>query len=191
MNYNKFKIFDLILLSGLAFLTEFLGYFLIGKLPTSIYLSFSFAICIFAMIRWGAIGAITHVIAGVALVILKYNDALLYGFFYEVVANVAIGIPFLFLIGKNKNEIVANLWKFFLITAACLLSLCISKGIVLFFINHSLTGVIDFFSSSLLAIITNFGLLFLFYKTKSQLLTDMKIFLTSDRQQQEDSDGRN
>ncbi len=185
MKYKEFKIFDLILLSILAFLSEFLGYYLIGKLPTSFYLSFSFAICIIAMVRWGVVGVVTHVAAGIALVLLKGNNVMVYNIFYEVIANVAICIPFLFLVKKDRGIILSKISKFLLIVGLSMLFLCVAKGFVLYFVNGSFTGVVDFFGSSLLILITNVCLLILLYVTKSQILTDMKKMLTSDCRKQE------
>lgn len=189
MKYIQFKSMDLVILSILAFASEFLGYFLVEKLETPFYLTFSLAVCIIAMVRWGAVGVITYVVAGVSLFILKDTSSSVAGAFcYEIIANVAVCIPFLFFINKNKNDIVSSMPKFIGILLLCFLSLTLAKGIVLLIIEQSITGAIEYFGYSLLVNLMNVGLLVLLVKTKSQLLTDMKIYLTVDCQKQEEAE---
>ncbi len=187
MKYNQFKMMDLFVLSLLAFGSEFLGYFLVDKLETPFYLSFSFAICFIAMIRWGIIGVITYVVAGISLFVLKFDDATIVGsLFYEVVANAAICLPFLYYINKNRNDILKNMLRVVIVLMLCVLSLTIAKGLVLLIAENSLTGAIEYFGYSLLINLMNVVLLLLLVKSKSQLLTDMKIYLTESSQKQEE-----
>lgn len=187
MKYIQFKMMDLFILSLLAFGSEFLGYFLVEKLETPFYLSFSFAICFIAMVRWGVVGVITYVIAGISLFVLKDNgDNIAGSFFYEIVANAAICIPFIFFINKNKNVIVGKMLNVVIVLMLCVLCLTVSKGVVLLITEQSFTGAIEYFGYSLLINLMNVVLLLLFAKTKSQLLTDMKIYLTVECQKQEE-----
>lgn len=186
MNYKQFKIMDLFILSVLAFGSEFLGYYLIEQIETPFYLSFSLAICFVAMMRWGFTGVITYIISGVALFMLKDDTRSVGLFAYEVIANAAFCIPFLFFINKDKNVIVKKTLKFFAVLGMCIFCLTITKGIVIMIVDKSFTGAIEYFGFNLLFNLMNVGLLFLLVKIKSQLLTDMKIYLTAERQTEEE-----
>lgn len=185
MNRNNYKIIDLIILTILSFIVEFAGFYLVSKLGSPIYLSFSFAICIIAMIRWGFLGVITYVISGIALVILKDWDSILHGILFEVVSNAFICIPFLFLTNKNRTVYASDFKKLFVIILLCITTLCLGKSFALPFIDGDITGL-DYFGSSLLIFVVNSGVLFLLSKTKSQTLVDMQHYKIEDHQQQED-----
>lgn len=186
MKYKEFRTADLMILSILAFVSEFLGYLLVEKMDTPFYLSFSFAICIIAMIRWGVVGVITYLIAGVSLLFLKDVDDFTASLFFEVVANVGIVIPFVIILKKDRDVFVNDLKKFILLTFCCVVSLVLVKGTTVMVFNANQTGIIDYFSSTLLIILVNLGLLIVLAYTKSQLLLDMKKNLTSDCQNQEE-----
>ncbi len=185
MKSEDFRTIDLLVLSVLAFITEFLGYLLVTKLNSPFYISFSFAVCVIAMIRWGAVGVITYLIAGIALVFLKGADDIIIHIIYEVIANGAICIPFLFLLKKNGDWIVEKTRRFLFVTIGCVGSVCLAKGIVLMFVNESQTGIIDYFGSSMLILVVNLLLLFMLYKIKTKLLVDMKNYLSNDQKQED------
>ncbi len=187
MEYKKFRLIDLIILTILALVAEFFGYFLVDRLETPFYLTFSLAICIIAMVRWGVVGGITYVLSGVVLFVLKFeSDTAVTTFFYEVVANAAVCLPFCYFIGKNKNSIVQSTTKFLIVLLSCLVCLSLAKGLVLLIFNQSANGALAYFGYSLLINVMNMGLLFLLMKTKSQILTDMKVYMTVESQKQEE-----
>lgn len=188
MKKNELKIIDLLILSILAFITECLGYLLVSKLNTPFYLSFSLAICIIAIVRWGIVGVATYCIAGCSLVYLKGEGNYFVSFLYESLANLAICIPFIvvFKREKNRNKVVDSTGKFLMILLTCILSLCICKGVILVIFNNTITGIIDYFASSLLINVVNVLLLLLLAHKKNQILIDMEIYLTKDCRNQED-----
>lgn len=186
MSLKNFKIIDLFILTCLAFGTEFLGYFLLENLSTPVYLSFSLAVCFVAMIRWGFVGVITYVAAGFSLFVIKDTENIIASFFYEVVANAAICIPFAIFYKKGENNIMNKTSLFLKVVVLSLVSLILTKGIVLFFVNESLTGIVDYFSVSLLILAMNTGVLMLLTKAAKHLTIDMVYFLTDESRSKED-----
>lgn len=184
MKRNDFKVFDLLVFSILAVGFEFLGYYLVGKLETPIYLSFSFVIGVIAMVRWGVVGVIPFILAGIPLLILK-EDINVATIAYEVIANAFIVVPFLFLTKKKKDLFVGDLLKTNIVFITCILSVCCAKGFVLVAVSGTLNNFINYFAASLLVIVMNALIFSLLSLTKSEIIKDMNYFLSHDEKQED------
>lgn len=183
MKTKDFKIFDLIVLSALAIGIEFLGYFLVDKLESSIYLSFALVIGIIAQVRWGLIGMIVFVLSGVPLLFLK-NGSFVSMFFYEIIANAFICIPFLVMKKRNRDELVSTPLKAFLLCLLCVVSISIGKGIVLGVVEQDISSVLKYFSSTLLIFVINILIFMMLVYNKSELIRDMDLLLESYSQEE-------
>ncbi len=168
MNYKTFRIFDIFLLSLLAITTEFLGYYLVGKLQTPFYLSFSTVITIIAMIRWGYIGSIVYIVSGICLLFTKGNISI-YTIFYEVIANGFICLPFVFV--KDTNISITKILKLILL---CYITLSLGKGITMIIFDKVWLGFYYYITSNLLIIILNITILLILIKNKSQLVISFR-----------------
>lgn len=174
--------FDLFILTILSFLSDYLGYYLVGEIGSSFYLTFSLAITIIAMIRWGTVGVVTYVISGFSLLYLKSSTEFGINFIYEVLVNAFVCIPFLIHTIVYKTIKIEKVISF---TVMSIITLSLAKGIVLVIVDGEITSIINFFMSSLLINIMNIGLIVLLKITNSQLLIDMVEFTTKETNQED------
>lgn len=176
MSYRQYKMMDLLMLSFLAVIIEFFGYYLVDKLSSPVYLSFALTIGIVALVRWGVVGGVVYLLAGIPLVFLK-EQAFGVSLMYEVLANLGLSIPFIFMIKKNRDIFAKNKLYLFLISLASILSLSMIKGIVLVAVIGEVSAIVEFFAFSLLMITMNLGLLMILAFNKSQLIRDMDTYI--------------
>lgn len=182
MSEKNVMYFDLIILTILSFLSDFFGYYLVGEIGSSFYLTFSLAITIIAMVRWGTIGVITYVVSGLSLLYLKSSTSIGINFIYEVVANAFVCVPFLIHSVVYKTIKVE---KIISLTIMSIITLSLAKGVVLVIVDGEMMSIINFFMSSMLINIMNIGLILLLKITKSQLLIDMVEFTTKEINQED------
>ena len=127
---EKYRIFDLALLSLLATIAEVAGEVLHDKLPgAGYYLSFSMLIAIIAMIRWGIWGSLVYVISGIPMIFLHHDpenidifkNILLYPISYVFIVIAAVYFKII-----NRNDIKNN--RFYLLTYTLFSYICVSLG---------------------------------------------------------------
>jgi len=164
----------------LAIISEFLGNYLLNFMNVGFCISFASLICLIAMVRWGAIGGLTYILAGIPMIFISestmnYFDA----FLYYVVANAFIAIPLL-LWNKRKRDLLVNKWyKKILYPIISLIFLSVGKGIAIVIITGEITGVIDFAGSMLFTLAIDILLIFVL-SHREGLICDMDEYLITE-----------
>lgn len=187
MKYRDFKFADLFVFTLLAVASEFFGYFLVGKLnmDAPFYISFSIAISIIAIVRWGVVGIVPFLFSGISLIYLK-GSGIGEGILLEVVANLFLIIPFLFIINKKRDLIINDKVKMLALAIASILSLYVGKGIAIFIIEGEALGGLGYFTNSLFIILMNLLIIAFLINTKSELLRDMKSYILESKTKEEE-----
>lgn len=174
---NKILYLDLIVFSFLAVISEFLGNYLLNFMNVGFCISFASLICLIAMVRWGAIGSITYILAGIPMIVISestmnYSN----GFLYYVIANAFIVIPLLLWNKRDRNKLIDKWYKKILYPLVCLGFLSVGKGIAIVMITGELTGLVDFAGSMLFTLVINIILLFVLSK-RDDLICDMDKYI--------------
>jgi len=170
----------MIVFSFLAIVSEFLGNYLLNFMNVGFCISFASLICLIAMIRWGAIGGLTYILAGILMIFISestMND--FEGFLYYVVANAFVAFPLLLWNKRNRNTLINKWYKKILYPIICLLFLSIGKGIAIIIITGEITGVIDFAGSMLFTLVIDIILLFVL-SHREDLICDMDQYLITE-----------
>ena len=171
---NQFMWFDLALLSVLAAASEFMGSGLLRVWNSDFYFSFTIAVSLIAMIRWGAAGVVLGMIGGIPGIFFS-DMTVVGGILFYVLANAFLGIPIL-LYGKRNRDTIAEspalLMVYVLISHACLAA---GKGVVILLLTGETTGVIDYFGATFL--ITAMDLIVcLVLRMREGLICDMRYY---------------
>lgn len=181
MNYCKairFQSFDLIFFSILAAISEFLSNQLLTTWNSGFYFSFSTAICLIAMIRWGSVGVIVGMIGGLPGVLFS-EMTLVSGIFFYALANAALCIPML-IYGKRDRDLIAedHVWLMLYVLAShCCLA--VGKGLIIFVITGERTGVIDYFGATFLILVMDIILCQVLQKREG-LICDLRYYLADE-----------
>lgn len=142
-----FRYLDLLFFSILAVVSEIMSYKMLKFFNSSFYFSFSIALCLISMIRWGAAGAIVSVIGGIPAVLFS-SMPLWSGILFYILPNAFIGIPMM-IYGDRNRDIIAEGHAFLLLyifLSHC--SLSAGKGAVIFLLTGETTGVRDYFGAA-------------------------------------------
>lgn len=177
MNNDKvyqFMWFDLAFLSALAVISEFMGSGLLNVWNSDFYFSFTVAVALIAMIRWGAVGAVVGMIGGIPGIV--YSDmTVLGGILFYVLANACLGLPILLYGSRNRDPIAESpvlLMMYVLISHICL---SIGKGIAIFLLTGEMTGIIDYFGATFLITIIDL-IVCLVLRMRQGLICDMRYY---------------
>lgn len=163
---------DLIIFSALAVAFEVINNNFIEKKGIIFYLSFSMTLSIIMMIRWGVVGSVVYVIAGIAMMCVRatsFNIEVL----YYVIANAFIAIPMLIYGRRDRETIVESSFNFLGFILASYFFTCVGKGIALFIIKDSVSGVLDYIGTSALTLFVNILACFIL-RMRKELLCDMR-----------------
>lgn len=179
MNNEKivpFMNLDLAVLSLLAVLSETLSSGLLEIWNSGFYFSFSTAICLIAMIRWGAWGILTGMAGGIPAMAFS-NMTVFGGCLYYVFANIFLAVPILLFGRRNRNQIAGH--GLFLLAYVFLSHLCLAagKGIAIFLITGETTGAVDYFGAAFLILFIDMFVC-LVLKTRKGLICDMRYYFT-------------
>lgn len=173
-----FKYFDLAFFSFLAAVSEFLSNKLLDTWNSGFYFSFSIAICLIAMIRWGGIGIVVGVIGGIPGILFS-EMSVISGILFYALVNVFLGIP-IFLYGKKDRNMIAenHVWLMLYVLAShC--SLAVGKGLIILVLTGERTGVIDYFGATFLILVMDIILCQVLQKREG-LICDLRYYLADE-----------
>lgn len=171
---KQFIWFDLIFLSFLAAVSEWMGNGLLKVFGSSFYFSFSIAIGLIAMIRWGVWGTIVGMVGGFPAITFS-GMSLIGGILFYVMANAFLGIPILIYGKRDRNKISGHpifLTGYIIVSHLCL---AVGKGIVIFLLTSETTGMIDYFGATFLIMVINI-IVCLVLRMREGLLCDMRYY---------------
>jgi len=166
--------FDLVFLSFLAAVSEWMGHGLLKVWNSSFYFSFSIAIGIIATIRWGIWGTVVAMAGGLPELFFS-GMPWISGFFFCVAANSFLGLPILLYGQRDRNRIAGEPFLLVLYILLCHGCLSLGKGIVIFFLTGEMTGAVDYFGATFLILVINI-IVCLVLKTREGLLCDMRSY---------------
>lgn len=174
---EKYRIFDLTILSILAIGAEILGHVLHIKLPgAGYYLSFAILIAIVAMIRWGAFGAAVYVIAGITMIFMNegpvLESILLYPFSYAFIGLSAVSFKFV-----NRHKMKDNIFVLLVFSIIAHISVSVGKGLAMYLLTGDFIDSFIYFNLTQLFSMVIVGIVLVVIKNKKGLLVDMKQYL--------------
>lgn len=169
---QQFMWFDLVLLSLLAAISEWMGNAFLPLWGSGFYYSFSIVIGLIAMIRWGAAGVTVSVIGGIPGMFFSHMT---FGSGLYVMSNLFLGIPVLLYGQKNRDRIAGSM--VFLASYVLLshISLSAGKGMIIFLLTGERTGAIDYFGATFLILVINV-IVCLVLRTRKGLICDMRYY---------------
>lgn len=173
-----FKYFDLAFFSFLAAVSEFLSNKLLDTWNSGFYFSFSIAICLIAMIRWGGIGIVVGVIGGIPGILFS-EMSVISGILFYALVNVFLGIPILLYGKKDRNMIAENHVWLMLYVLASHCCLAVGKGLIIFVLTGEGTGVIDYFGATFLILVMDIILCQVLQKREG-LICDLRYYLADE-----------
>lgn len=191
MNNTKgivsFRYLDLLFFSILAAVSEIMSYETLKFWSSSFYFSFSMALCLISMIRWGAAGVAVAMIGGIPGIL--FSDMPFWsGFLFYVLSNAFIGIPML-VYGHRNRDTIANGHVFLLLyifLSHC--SLSAGKGMIIFLLTGELTGAMDYFGATFFPLMINIIVCCVLQMRKG-LICDMRYYFT-EMEGEENGNGR-
>lgn len=176
ISYQKFKALDLTIFCILAAISEFLSYFLLGKLTSSIYISFGTLIFIVASIRWGRMSFLVLLVSSIPIVFIA-KIPFLESFVYYVLANLFAAIP-IFCYGKRNRDVFHKsngaLLIYLVIVFLCLI---LGKGLALLWMSDMKVGFRSYLGSVLLTFVIDIIILLVLNRKKIELIVDMDQYL--------------
>lgn len=133
MSYSKYRFADLTVFSLLALLTSFISEYAYIKLSNPMfYLNFGLLISTIAIVRWNHLGAITYVVAGIPMLLMRtVIDAYWVHFGFYVVANLFVGGACLVFKFIDKQRISSSISHTLLYLFSAFLFVAIAKGFIL------------------------------------------------------------
>lgn len=168
--------FDLAFLSVLAAVSEWMGNAFLPVWGSGFYFSFSIAIGLIAMVRWGAVGTAVGVIGGIpGMLFSKMTFG--GGILFYVIANVFLGLPILLYGKRNRDRIAGNGTFLMLYVLLSHISLSVGKGIAIFLLTGETTGAVDYFGATFLILAIDM-IVCLVLKTRKGLICDMRYYFT-------------
>lgn len=174
---EKYRLFDLCLLSVLAIVAEVMGELLSIRLPgAGYYISFSILVAIIAMIRWGAYGAVVYILASIPMVILHdgplLENVLLFPFSYAFIV-----ISSIFFKGFDRHRIKEDKLVLLLFMITAFLSVSVGKGLAMYFLVGDFLKSVAYYGLTQLFSGTIVYLVLLVIRDRKGLLVDMNIHL--------------
>jgi len=174
----SFKQLDLLFFSILAIVSEIMSSVLLEQLGSGFYFSFSTVICLIAMIRWGAVGAIVGMMGGIPGMLLS-DMSFWSGLLFYVAANAALSVPMLLYGNRNRDRIVEShvyLLLYILLSHVCL---SVGKGIVIFIVTGEITGIVDHFGATFFILVINI-IVCLVLRMRKGLICDMRYYFVEE-----------
>lgn len=183
-----FKQFDLLFFSVMAVISDGMSYLLLERLNSDFYFSFSVALCLIAMIRWGVGGVVVGLAGGIPGIF--FSDMNIWaGVLFYVAANAALVIP-IAAYGSRSRDLIAGstvrLLMYILISHCCL---SLGKGVAILLLTGEMTGVVDFFGVTLFILIINM-ILCCVLRMRGGLVCDMRSYFSSDESEGEENEKR-
>ena len=175
---SSFIMIDLLFFTILAVLSEFMSNMLLRTWHSSFYFSFSIALCLIAMIRWGVIGVVVGILGGIPGILFS-DMSFFAGILFYGLANGLLGLPMLIYGKRERNKIVRHhgcLLLYVLLSHGCL---SLGKGIVIFLLTGETTGAIDYFGATCFILVINM-ILCCVLKTRDGLICDMRYYFVED-----------
>lgn len=174
-NKKQFKTVDLVVFSVLALISEFVSIQLLNVFDgAGMVFSFAILITLIAIYRWGYIGSIVYVVAGLGSLFVSTNYGV--NILYYPIANIAIvGTVLVFKVLKKEDFKTKGLYLF-IYSVVPILFLSISKGLILWIVDGNVFGFTDYFASQLLTILITFIVLNLVVRVEG-LLEDMNTYI--------------
>lgn len=171
---NSFMLLDLLFFVILAVLSEIMGNLLLKTWHSSFYFSFSIALCLIAMIRWGTAGTVVGMLGGLPGILFSdmpfFSGILFYG-----IANIFIGLPMLLYGNRERDKIAGHYGLFPLYILLSHICLSLGKGIVIFLLTGETTGAVDYFAATCFILVIN--LIFCcVLKSRDGLICDMRYY---------------
>lgn len=170
----RFMLFDLMFLSFLSAISEWMGSGLLKLWSSSFYFSFAIVIGMIATIRWGKYGIVVGMAGGIPGIFFS-EMPLLSGILFYVIANAFLGIPILLYGERNRDQISSHPILLSSYVFLCHVCLAVGKGIVIFLLTGEHTGMIDYFGATFLILVINI-VVCLVLKTREGLLCDMRYY---------------
>ncbi|WP_461207104.1 hypothetical protein [Clostridium sp. DL1XJH146] len=179
MTLKKYRYIDILLLTALAFVFEFLGNKLHILLPgAGFHLSFSILIAIIGIIRWGAVATIIYPISGLAVFLTTDSSVILEKLLLYPIANSFIILSTILFRFFKRGEIADNSIKVIVLTLVAYISVAIGKGFGTFILTGEfIRGSVFYLLAEMFNIII-VSLLLIFLRKKEGLLTDMNTFFS-------------
>ncbi len=142
---------DIFIFALLATVANYLSVKFGNQMYTPYFYTLKWIVLLVVMLRWGAWGSVSLLLANLALVFGTRMDIANF-MIYEVVAGMFFALP-IYIYGKRDRElIIKSKLKFFLLIIFSHISLCIGKGIAIYIVEGVTTGIQDYLASTLLII---------------------------------------
>jgi hypothetical protein len=175
MNRN-FEWFDLFFFSLLSAVSELMGNGLLKMWNSSFFFSFSTAICLIAMIRWGGAGIVCSVVSG--FVSLYFSGMPFFrGVLFYPLANMFLMVPALLYGQRNRDRISGSDLKIILYVIVSHLCLSLGKGFAILILAGEAGGSRDYFGSTLFIMLIDI-IICVLLKRREGLLCDMRYYFT-------------
>jgi hypothetical protein len=186
MTLKNYRKMDLILLSILAVLAEFMGLWLHSKYPLAgFYISFSTLISIIAMLRWGKFGVIVSCVIAIPTTLLSGSMSLSLFLFYVISNCSVILLPVFFKSFKTSN-IISKSYLLFGYVVSFYGVLTITRGLIGVIIGLTFfEAVIQTINQLLFIMIINYIVLIL-VKKREGLLVDMATYFINEQKEIEE-----
>jgi hypothetical protein len=177
---EKYRLFDLTLLSILAICAEVMGKLLLDFFPgAGFYLSFSILVALIAIVRWGPIGTIVYVLVGVPMIFLQEGSIVENLILYPV-ANIFIVITCCFFKIIKRDTMKKNNFYILCYIVSAYVAVSIGKGFATFLMmGVFLNNIIYYFITQLFNMVMVF-IGFLIIKNKDSLLEKMDTYLLNE-----------
>lgn len=170
----SFMLLDLLLFVILATLSEFMGNLLLQTWHSSFYFSFSTALCLIAMVRWGTAGAVVGMLGGLPGMLFS-GLPFFSGFLFYGIANLLIGLPMLLYGKRERNRLAGHYGLLSLYILLSHICLSLGKGIVIFLLTGEMTGAVDYFAATCFILVMNL-ILCCVLKSRDGLICDMRYY---------------
>lgn len=173
---EKYKIFDLILLSIIAVISEYIGSLIHTNLSgAGFQLSFSILIAMIAIIRWGEVGSVVYSTAGVVNLFIMdgnlFDKILLYP-----IANLFIILSTTLFKYFDRHRLNESKFRLLIYVILSYLSVAIGKGFATLVIERVFFGSIAIYMIGQLFNILITFLIFLIIRRTDGLLVDMEMY---------------
>ncbi len=177
MNNGKicqFMWFDLIFLSFLAALSEWMSSRLLDIWDSSFYFSFATAVCLIAMIRWGWAGVVVGMAGGAPGIWFSHMGPA-QGIIFYILANGFLAIPMAVYGKRSRDAIGGRVLYLSVYVVACHVCQAVGKGVAIFILTGEASGFKDYLGATFLIMVIDVivcGAL----RTREGLICDMRYY---------------
>lgn len=185
MDFRQYRLMDLLMLSVLAAVMQFLGTYLHNTLPgAGFYLNLAVLITIIALFRWGIWGSVVLVIAGIPMVFFGENSIAINLLMY-MVAPAIVSASAVLLKKVDPEGVRDDLLKLLGFTVATFLLLAVGQGIVFLLIEkRPLALAITYFLANSFNMVITYVVL-LIVRQRPGLMIDMKTYFEREQNKHE------